>query len=97
MADKPTDAWIDAIARRVREQAGGSTRTRSSARPEASALTLAHHTCLMWAVPGVQAGDAMAKKASVAQIVSRTVHYGKHLVMVSGEVGDVEEFYTVGH
>ena len=38
---------------------------------------------------GVQAGDAMAKKAPVAQIVSGTVHNGKYLVMVSGEVGDV--------
>jgi microcompartment protein CcmL/EutN len=45
---------------------------------------------------GVQAGDAMVKKAPVAQIVSGTVHNGKYLVMVSGEVGDVEESYTEG-
>ena len=45
---------------------------------------------------GVEAGDAMAKKAPVARVVSGTVHNGKYLVMVIGEVGDVEESYGVG-
>jgi microcompartment protein CcmL/EutN len=45
---------------------------------------------------GIEAGDAMAKKAPVARIVAGTVHRGKYLVMVSGEVGDVEESYTAG-
>jgi microcompartment protein CcmL/EutN len=45
---------------------------------------------------GVQAGDAMAKKAPVAHVVSGTVHNGKYLVLVSGEVADVEESYAEG-
>jgi microcompartment protein CcmL/EutN len=45
---------------------------------------------------GVQAGDAMAKKAPVARVVSGTVHNGKYLVLVSGEVADVEESYGEG-
>jgi microcompartment protein CcmL/EutN len=45
---------------------------------------------------GVQAGDAMAKKAPVARVVSGTVHNGKYLVLVAGEVGDVEESYGEG-
>ncbi len=45
---------------------------------------------------GVQAGDAMAKKAPVARVVSGTVHNGKYLVLVSGEVGDVEESFAEG-
>jgi microcompartment protein CcmL/EutN len=45
---------------------------------------------------GVEAGDAMAKKAPVARVVSGTVHSGKFLVMVTGEVADVEESYAAG-
>ncbi len=45
---------------------------------------------------GVQAGDAMAKKAPVARVVSGTVHNGKYLVLVSGEVADVEESFAEG-
>lgn len=45
---------------------------------------------------GVEAGDAMAKKAPIAAIVSGTVHNGKYLVMVSGEVADVEESFAEG-
>src|SRR5512139_2563694 len=45
---------------------------------------------------GVQAGDSMAKKAPVARVVSGTVHNGKYLVLVSGEVADVEESYAEG-
>lgn len=45
---------------------------------------------------GVQAGDAMAKKAPVAQVISGTVHNGKYLVLVSGEIADVEEAYAEG-
>lgn len=45
---------------------------------------------------GVEAGDAMAKKAPVARVVAGTVHNGKYLVLVSGEVADVEESYAEG-
>jgi microcompartment protein CcmL/EutN len=45
---------------------------------------------------GIEAGDAMAKKAPVARIVAGTVQRGKYLVLVAGEVGDVEESYAIG-
>jgi microcompartment protein CcmL/EutN len=45
---------------------------------------------------GVEAGDAMAKKAPVARVASGTVHNGKYLVMVTGEVADVDESYGEG-
>lgn len=45
---------------------------------------------------GMHAGDAMAKKTPVARIVAGTVHRGKYLVLVSGEVADVEESYAEG-
>ncbi len=45
---------------------------------------------------GMQAGDAMAKKAPIAQVVAGTVHRGKYLVLVAGEVADVEESYAEG-
>lgn len=45
---------------------------------------------------GVYAGDAMAKKAPVARVVAGTVHNGKYLVLVSGEVADVEESFAEG-
>lgn len=45
---------------------------------------------------GIEAGDAMAKKAPVARIVAGTVHTGKYLVLVSGEVADVEESLAAG-
>ncbi len=45
---------------------------------------------------GIEAGDAMIKKAPVARIVAGTVHNGKYLVLVAGEVADVEESLAVG-
>ncbi len=45
---------------------------------------------------GVEAGDAMAKKAPVARVVAGTVHNGKYLALVAGEVADVEESYGEG-
>jgi len=45
---------------------------------------------------GVEAGDAMAKKAPIARIVAGTVHNGKYLVLVAGEVADVEESLAAG-
>jgi len=45
---------------------------------------------------GIEAGDAMAKKAPVAQIVAGTVQPGKYLVLVAGAVADVEEALAAG-
>ena len=45
---------------------------------------------------GIEAGDAMAKKAPIARIIAGTVHNGKYLVLVSGEVADVEESLAAG-
>lgn len=45
---------------------------------------------------GIEAGDAMAKKAPIARIIAGTVHRGKYLVLVAGEVADVEESYRAG-
>lgn len=45
---------------------------------------------------GIQAGDAMVKRAPVAAIRSGTVQPGNYLVMVTGEVGPVEEAVTAG-
>jgi microcompartment protein CcmL/EutN len=45
---------------------------------------------------GVEAGDAMAKKSPIARIVAGTVHPGKYLVLVGGEVADVVEALAAG-
>lgn len=45
---------------------------------------------------GIQAGDAMVKKAPVARIVAGTVHPGRFLVLVSGEVAPVQEALAAG-
>jgi len=45
---------------------------------------------------GIEAGDAMVKRAPVAQIVSGTVQPGHYLVMVSGDVASVEEAVAAG-
>jgi microcompartment protein CcmL/EutN len=45
---------------------------------------------------GIQAGDAMVKRASIERIVGGTVHPGKYLVMVSGQVGPVQESLAAG-
>jgi microcompartment protein CcmL/EutN len=45
---------------------------------------------------GIEAGDAMAKKAPIARLVAGTVHNGKYLVLISGEVADVEESLAAG-
>jgi microcompartment protein CcmL/EutN len=42
------------------------------------------------------AGDAMAKRAPVAALHAGTVHPGKYLVLVSGEVAAVEEALAPG-
>jgi microcompartment protein CcmL/EutN len=45
---------------------------------------------------GILAGDAMVKKAPVAAIIAGTVHAGKYLVLISGEVGPVQEALAAG-
>ena len=45
---------------------------------------------------GMLAGDAMAKKAPIARIVAGTVQPGHYLVLISGEVADVEESLKAG-
>ncbi|PKO23088.1 MAG: propanediol utilization protein [Chloroflexi bacterium HGW-Chloroflexi-1] len=45
---------------------------------------------------GIEAGDAMAKKAPIARLVAGTVQPGKYLVLVAGQVADVEESLAAG-
>lgn len=45
---------------------------------------------------GVLVGDAMAKRAPVSMLRAGTVHPGKFLVLVAGEVADVEESLVAG-
>ena len=45
---------------------------------------------------GVRAGDAMVKRAPVEVTYAGTVHPGKYLVLVAGDVASVEEAYTAG-
>lgn len=45
---------------------------------------------------GIQAGDAMAKRAPVAYLKAGTVQPGKYLVLIGGEVADVQESMASG-
>lgn len=45
---------------------------------------------------GIEAADAMAKRAPIAHIHVGTVQPGKLLVLIAGEVADVEESLAVG-
>lgn len=45
---------------------------------------------------GIVAGDAMVKRGPVDEIVAGTVHPGRYLVMVSGDVASVEEALDAG-
>lgn len=45
---------------------------------------------------GIQAGDAMAKRAPVAYLKAGTVQPGKFLVLIGGEVADVQESLASG-
>jgi microcompartment protein CcmL/EutN len=46
---------------------------------------------------GVRAGDAMVKRAPVEVTYAGTVHPGKYLVLVGGDVASVEEAWSAGH
>ena len=45
---------------------------------------------------GIQAGDAMAKRAPIDVLRAGTVHPGRYLVLVGGSVADVEEAILAG-
>lgn len=45
---------------------------------------------------GIEAGDAMAKRAPIDVIYAGTVHPGRYLVLVAGAVADVEEAVEAG-
>lgn len=45
---------------------------------------------------GVTVADALVKRAAVQLVLNRPVSPGKHLVLCSGEVGDVEEAMLTG-
>ena len=45
---------------------------------------------------GMRAGDAMVKRAPVEVTYAGTVHPGKYLVLVGGDVACVEESFTAG-
>lgn len=45
---------------------------------------------------GIEVGDAMAKRAPIEVIRAGTVHPGKFLVLVGGDVADVEEALEAG-
>jgi microcompartment protein CcmL/EutN len=40
---------------------------------------------------GIEAGDAMVKRAALEVIHTGTVHPGKYLILIGGSVGDIEE------
>ncbi len=45
---------------------------------------------------GIEAGDAMVKRAPVDMLRAGTIHPGRYLVLVGGTVGDVEEAFDAG-
>jgi microcompartment protein CcmL/EutN len=45
---------------------------------------------------GIEAADAMAKRAPIDTLRSGTVHNGKYLVLIGGQVADVEESLAAG-
>jgi microcompartment protein CcmL/EutN len=45
---------------------------------------------------GIEAGDAMVKRAPVEVVRAGTVHPGRYLILVTGEVAAVEEAFRAG-
>jgi microcompartment protein CcmL/EutN len=65
--------------------------------PSAPAIEPALGLLELETVPaGIEAGDAMAKRAPIEVIRAGTVHPGKYLVLVGGAVADVEEALAAG-
>lgn len=46
---------------------------------------------------GIRTGDAMAKRSPIRVLLAGTVHPGKYLVLVGGDVASVEEALDAGH
>jgi microcompartment protein CcmL/EutN len=78
-------------AARTRSRAAAST--AESTTPAEPALALIEFASI---AAGMQAGDAMIKKAPIAHIIAGTVQPGHYLVLISGEVADVEESLKAG-
>jgi microcompartment protein CcmL/EutN len=68
-------------------------RTGDGARVAGPALGLVETSSI---ARGIVVADAMVKRAPVAVVLARPVSPGKHLVLVTGEVGDVEESMRAG-
>ncbi len=45
---------------------------------------------------GIEAGDAMVKRAPVDVVRAGTIHPGKYVVLIAGAVADVEEAFEAG-
>jgi microcompartment protein CcmL/EutN len=76
------------MAKRVTRSKAASTET-----PREPALALIEFDSI---AAGLQAGDAMIKRAPIARIVAGTVQPGHYLVLISGAVADVEESLKAG-
>ena len=66
---------------------------------DSSTLTLAPALALLEfhsIAAGIAAGDAMVKRAPVERILSGTIQPGYYLVLVTGEVADVNEAVAAG-
>ena len=70
-------------------------RANPSRTPESQPVALALIEFASIAI-GMQAGDAMAKKAPIDRLLAGTVHPGKYLVLIAGAVADVEESLGAG-
>jgi microcompartment protein CcmL/EutN len=66
---------------------------RPGAQPLEPALALLEFASI---AIGMQAADAMVKRAPISTIRSGTVHNGKYLVLIGGQVADVEESLAAG-
>jgi microcompartment protein CcmL/EutN len=69
------------------------SKTEASAASPEPALALIEFDSI---ATGLQAGDAMIKRAPIARIVAGTVQPGHYLVLISGAVADVEESLKAG-
>jgi microcompartment protein CcmL/EutN len=75
----------------VSAMAPGTPKARASTLEPALALVE-----LSSIAAGMQAADAMAKRASIDVLKAGTVHNGKYLVLIGGQVADVEESLAAG-
>lgn len=73
--------------------AGQLTKIESKTASHEPALALIEFSSI---ATGMQGGDAMIKRAPIARIVAGTVQPGHYLVLISGEVADVDESLKAG-